>query len=37
MAKDYVGKFDFHDATQLDVQGQTAHNWALSAGLRFNF
>ena len=37
MAKDYVGKFDFHDATQLDVQGQTSHNWALSAGLRFNF
>lgn len=37
MAKDYVGKFDFHDATQLDVQGQTANNWALSAGLRFNF
>ena len=37
MAKDYIGKFDFHDATQLDVQGQTAHNWALSAGLRFNF
>src|SRR4051812_34441925 len=37
MAKDYVGKFDFKDATELDVQGQTAHNWALSAGLRFNF
>jgi hypothetical protein len=37
MAKDYFGKFDFHDATQLDVQGETAHNWALSAGLRFNF
>jgi len=37
MAKDYIGKFNFQDATQLDVQGQTAHNWALSAGLRFNF
>ena len=37
MAKDYIGKFDFQDATQLDVQGQTSHNWALSAGLRFNF
>jgi hypothetical protein len=37
MAKDYIGKFDFHDATQLDVQGQTANNWALSAGLRVNF
>jgi opacity protein-like surface antigen len=37
MVKDYFGKFNFQDATQLDVQGQTAHNWALSAGLRFNF
>ena len=37
MAKDYIGKFDFQDATSLDVQGQTAQNWALSAGLRFNF
>jgi hypothetical protein len=37
IAKDYIGKFNFQDATQLDVQGQTAHNWALSAGLRFNF
>lgn len=37
MAKDYFGKFNFQDATSLDVQGQTAHNWALSAGLRFNF
>ena len=37
MAKDYFGKFNFQDATQLDVQGQMAHNWALSAGLRFNF
>ena len=37
MAKDYIGKFDFQDATSLDVQGQTANNWALSAGLRVNF
>lgn len=37
MAKDYIGKFDFQDATSLDVQGETAQNWALSAGLRFNF
>lgn len=37
MAKDYIGKFNFQDATQLDVQGQTSQNWALSAGLRFNF
>ena len=37
MAKDYFGKFDFHDATSLDVHGAMAHNWALSAGLRLNF
>ncbi|HEY7235383.1 MAG TPA: outer membrane beta-barrel protein [Gemmatimonadaceae bacterium] len=37
MAKDYIGKFNFQGATDLDVQGQTAHNWALSAGLRLNF
>ena len=37
MAKDYVGKFDFKEATSLDVEGGTAHNWALSAGLRVNF
>ena len=37
MAKDYIGKFNFQGATQLDVQGETAHNFALSAGLRFDF
>lgn len=37
MAKDYIGKFNFQDATSLNVQGQTTQNWALSAGLRFNF
>jgi hypothetical protein len=37
MVKDYFGKFDFKDATQLDVTGETAHNWGLSAGLRLNF
>jgi hypothetical protein len=37
MAKDYIGKFNFQGATSLDVQGQTANNFALSAGLRFNF
>ena len=37
MAKDYFGKFDFKDATQLEVTGETAHNWALSAGIRLNF
>jgi hypothetical protein len=37
IAKDYIGKFNFQDATSLDIQGQTANNFALSAGLRFNF
>jgi hypothetical protein len=37
MAKDYFGKFNFQDATTLDVQSQMAHNWALTAGLRLNF
>ena len=37
MAKDYFGKFDIKDATQLDVTGETAHNWGLSAGVRLNF
>ena len=37
MAKDYVGKFDFKEATSRDLQSGTAHNWGLSAGLRVNF
>lgn len=37
MAKDYIGKFDFKEATSFDVSGQTAQNWALSAGLRLSF
>jgi hypothetical protein len=37
LAKDYIGKFNFHDATGLGISGNTAHNWALSAGLRFDF
>ena len=37
MAKDYIGKFNFQDATGLGIQGETSHNFALSAGLRFNF
>ena len=37
MVKDYVGKFDFKEATSLDLEGGTAHNWGLSAGLRVNF
>lgn len=37
MAKDYAGKFDFREATFIDVDGGTMHNVALSAGLRFHF
>jgi hypothetical protein len=37
MAKDYIGKFDFKDATFLDFSGQTAHSFAFSAGLRLSF
>jgi opacity protein-like surface antigen len=34
MAKDYIGKFDAREATTIDVNTRTTHNWALSAGLR---
>ena len=37
MAKDYIGKFDFKEATSLNVSGKTAHNWALTAGLKLGF
>ncbi len=37
MAKDYVGKFNFQDATGFNINGNTTHNWALNAGLRFDF
>ncbi len=37
MAKDYIGKFDMKDATSLDLSGQTANNFALSAGVRVSF
>ena len=37
MAKDYIGKFDFKDATFIDVSGETAHSFAFSAGLRLSF
>ncbi|MEO7085575.1 MAG: outer membrane beta-barrel protein [Gemmatimonadaceae bacterium] len=37
MAKDYIGKFNFQDATGLGISGETAHNFAFSAGLRLNF
>jgi hypothetical protein len=37
LAKDYIGKFNFQDATGLGISGQTAHNLAFTAGLRFDF
>jgi hypothetical protein len=37
MAKDYIGKFDFQDATNFDLSGETSHNFAFSAGMRFSF
>ena len=36
-AKDYIGKFDFKDATGLDVSGETAHHVALGVGLKLEF
>jgi hypothetical protein len=37
MAKDYIGKFNFQDATGIGIDGSTAHNFGLTAGLRFDF
>jgi hypothetical protein len=37
LAKDYIGKFDFEEATSVGVEGKTAHNWALSAGVKLEF
>ena len=37
LAKDYIGKFNFKDATGFDISGETMHNYTLSAGLRFDF
>jgi len=38
LAKDYIAKFDFEEALGFDaVEGNTAHNWALTAGLRLAF
>jgi hypothetical protein len=34
MAKDYIGKFDAREATSVNVNTGTAHNWTLSAGVR---
>ena len=37
MAKDYIGRFDFQEATSLDVNTNTTNNYALSVGVRFSF
>lgn len=37
MAKDYIARFDFKDASTFNVQGRTSHNVALTAGLRLDF
>lgn len=34
MAKDYIGKFDAEEATLIEVDTRTTHNWAFSAGVR---
>jgi hypothetical protein len=34
MAKDYIGKFDAKEATAVDVDTETKHNWTVSAGIR---
>jgi hypothetical protein len=34
MAKDYIGKFDAKEASSLEVDTKTTHNWVLSAGVR---
>ena len=37
VARDYIGKFDFNQATSLDVDAKTSHNVALAAGLKLAF
>ncbi|HUQ46754.1 MAG TPA: outer membrane beta-barrel protein [Gemmatimonadaceae bacterium] len=37
MAKDYIGKFDFNEATSLDYSAKSSNNFALSAGLKLTF
>jgi hypothetical protein len=37
MAKDYIGKFDFKQATALDVSGKTMNNVAVTAGIKIGF
>jgi hypothetical protein len=37
MARDYIGNFNFQDATSLNVTGNTTQSFMFSAGLRFSF
>ena len=37
VAKDYIGKFDFNQATSLDVNAKTSNNLAVVAGLKLAF
>ena len=37
LAKDYIGKFNFQDAVGLGISGETAHNFGLTVGMRFDF
>jgi hypothetical protein len=37
LAKDYIGKFNFQDAVGLGITGETAHNFGLTVGMRFDF
>jgi len=37
MAKDYLGKFDFKEATSFDLNGKTTNNVALSLGVNLGF
>jgi opacity protein-like surface antigen len=37
MAKDYIGKFDFKEATSFDLNGKTTNNVALMLGVKLGF
>lgn len=37
MVKDYIGKFDFKEATSLNLDGKLANNWVYGVGLNLGF
>jgi hypothetical protein len=37
LSRSCLGKLNPRDATGLGISGNTAHNWALSGGLRLDF